>query len=542
MKTCDFGAVGDGVTDDTAALQAALDAAQGQMLEFDTGHYVTGRLYPRDGTTIVMSGGVHFHKRANTGGLWYLSNVSGVRTHANGATFHGEDVAGSAAFGHTVYANGTTDCELNDLAVDGASPKKDCLYIGLGTKPNERLKVRGGKYLRAQRNGISVVAGFNTLIEDVECAYTTGAPGAGVDVEANLYGAVGSTTLRRVNAHHNAGAGIINSFGVGTLIDDCDTHDNATIGAAISSGAGAVFAEGVYRKHVDMLGVTGFNVATGEVFVSALPPIGTPVMFSLRNNAQRPPELAGTYWTVSRHVSANSIILGRAVRHGEVTAFSLPGAGVMAFDPAESDIRMMVFADGQSNRAEIRRSRAFRNGQHGFQIVGAGAARMTDDCEARDNMGYSQVWLGYTRDLDVDRLRVSGQGIGVIAQYGGGRFRLRHGSFEKSGGRALVMSYWTGAEVARNDFIECARAETGSNKAAAHLSNILRPVFSENRITHGADNTTALYGLQLDASVTSGTITNNDFTGAGTTAANALRNLSATCTVSGNIGRDGLPA
>lgn len=541
MRISDFNVPIEG--DATAQIQAALNAAAGDLLEWDEpGHYTHNRLYPRSGTTIVLSAGVHHHKAFNTAGLWYLQDVEDVNIYARGAKVYGDDVVGSTSKGHNVYINGTTNCGIYDLVSDGSTPQKDGLYIGAGTgnKPNQRLHVQGGKYLRAKRNNISLVAGFNCLIEGAETAYATGGPGAGIDVEANMYGMVGNNILRRINSHHNQNAGIINSFGVGTLTDDCDTNDNGTIGVAYSGGAGMIFAEGVYRKHIDMMGVTGFNVATGEVLVSALPPVGTPVMFSLRNNAQKPPEFTGTYWIVSRHTSANSIILGKAVRHGEVTSLSLPGAGIMSFDPAESDIRLMAFVDGQSNRGEIRRTRAFRNGQHGFQAAGMGDFRMADDCEARDNLGYAQVHLSYSRDIDIDRLRVSGQGLGVVAQVGGGRFRMANSSLMKTGGRAIALSFWTGAELRRNDVVDCARSEASSNKAAVHLTSILRPVVDDNRITHGADNTTALYGVLADATCIGGTFTRNDLTGAGTTSANALKVPVGSIT-QGNIGRDGNP-
>lgn len=540
MRISEFNIPTEG--DVTTQLQAALDAAQGDLLEWEPGHYTHGRLYPRNGTTIVLSGGVHHHKRVSTGGLWYLQDVEGVKIHFNGATVHGEDVPGSSAFGHNVYANGTTDCEIHDLVTDGSSPGKDGLYIGAGTgnKPNQRLIVRGGKYLRAKRNGISLVAGFNCLLEGMETAYTTGGPGAGIDIEANTYGAVGSNTLRRVNSHHNQNAGIINSFGSGTLVDDCDANDNGTIGVTYSGGAGQMFAEGVYRKHVDMMGVTGFGVGTGEVFVSALPPVGTPVFFSMRNNAQRPPELnTGSYWIVSRHESANSIILGSAVRHGEVTSFSAPGAGIMSFDPAESDIRLGAFVEGQSDAGWIRRTRASRNGQHGFQSAGVKGLRISDNCEARDNLGYAQVHLSAACDVDIDRLHVSGQGLGLVGQTGGGRFRLSNSKFKKTGGRAIVLAAWSGAELRSNDLIDCARSEASSSKAALHLTTIQGVTVADNRITHGADNTTAIFGVLAEASCINGNFTDNDCTGAGTSNANSLFISSGTNTQARNKQRDG---
>ena len=539
MRTSDFNAPTEG--DATLQLQAALDAAQGGLLEWDSGHYQHGRLYPRNGTTILMSGGVHLHKQPNTAGMIYIKDVEGLHIHANGATAYGEDAPGQTAFGHTVYVNGTTDCEINGLVIDGSTPGKDCLYIGAGTgnKPNERLIVRGGKYLRAKRNGISLVAGFNCLLEGMETAYTTGGPGAGVDVEANMFGMAGGNTIRRVHSHHNQNAGICNTFGVGTLVDDCDTNDNGTIGVAFSGGAGQMFAEGVYRKHIDMVGVTGFSIGTGEVFVSALPPVGTPVMFSLRNNAQRPPELNGSGWIVSRHASANSIILGKSVRYKEVTLLSQPGAGVMSFDPAESDIRLMAFVDGQSSGGEIRRSRASRNGQHGFQAAALCDLRITENSEARDNLGYSQVHLSFASDVEVDRLRVSGQGLGFVAQSGGGRFRMTNSKLIRTDGRAIAMTCWTGAELRRNELIDCARSEASSNKAALYLTAIQEVKVDDNRITHGADNTTALYGVLADSTVINSSFTDNDCTGAGTSNANSLFIISGTNTQARNKQRDG---
>lgn len=539
MRLSDFNPPTEG--DATLAIQAALDAAQGGYLEWDvSGRFHVNRLRPRNGTTIVMHGGVTLAKAPNTAGVLYMQDCEGVRILGNGAKVDGHDYQPTTAKGHTIYANGTTDCTLSGLIVDGATDGKDCLYVGLGANPNERLRIADSKFLRAKRNGISVVAGFDTLIEDCETAYATGAPGAGVDIEANFYGHVARTVLNRVHSHHNSGAGILSIFGTDTLAIDCDSHDNGAYGLAASSG-GYQFAETVYRPNVDMIGVTGFDTATGTVFVAAQPPIGTPVNFSLRNGAQRPPELSGSYYVVSRHVGTNGIILGKSVRHSEVLAFSLPGAGIMSADPYQSDIRLRAFVKGQSDGLEVRGGRYHNNAKQGLFGGGAGKLRFVG-AEVSGN-GSNQVQVSYIRDVEIERLRISGGNhMGIAASAGGGRLRIADCEIDETGGRAVSVAEWTGAEVDRNTATNCGARELSSAKAAFHFAACLRPVVTRNRAPQAGSNTTTLYGIYAEGSVENGTFTGNDMTGGGTTPANALRVMSPTCTVSGNIGRDGLPA
>lgn len=539
MRLSDFNPPTEG--DATPAIQSALDAAQGGYLEWDvSGRFHVNRLRPRNGTTIAMHGGVTLAKAPNTAGVLWMQDCEGVRIIGNGAKVDGTDYQPTTAKGHTIYALGTIGCTLDGLIVDGATDGKDCLYVGAGVKPNDRLHILRSKFLRAKRNCISVVAGWDTLVEDCETAHATGAPGAGVDVEANFYGHVARTRLLRVHSHHNAGAGILSIFGTDTVTEDCDVHDNGTYGLAGSSG-GYQFAETVYRPNVDVIGVTGFDMATGTVFVAAQPPIGTPVNFSVRNGAQRPPELSGSYYVISRHVGSNGVILGKSVRHSEVTLLSLPGAGVMSADPYESDIRLQAFVKGQSDGLVVKGGRYHANGTQGLFVAGAGKLRFSD-ADVFDN-GSNQVQISYTRDADVERLRVSGGNhMGIAASAGGGRLRIADCEIDETGGRAVSVTEWTGAEVDRNTATNCGARELSSAKAAFHFAACLRPVVTRNRAPQAGSNTTTLYGIYAEGSVENGTFTGNDLTGGGTTPANALRIMSPTCTVSGNIGRDGLPA
>lgn len=540
MRTSDFGAVGDGLTDDTAALQAALDAAEGGTLEFDPGCYVTGRLNIRSGTLVIMSHGVSLRKRVNAAGIFRVADASGVRIHGNGATIYGDDPAGSTAYSHTLAFLGASDCEVRDIIVDGASAGgggKDCIYVGAGATACDNVRIVGGKCLRAKRNGISVVAGHRTLIDGVEAAYANGAPGAGIDVEANAYGQVSGTVIRRAHCHHNSSSGIINSFGAGTLIEYCELHDNAAYGIGISSGGGAVFAEGVYRPNVDVIGVTGFDTATGVVFVAAQPPVGTPVMLSVRNGAAKPPEFSETYMIVSRHVGTNGVILGSSVRSGEVVACST-GSGLMDSNPAVSDVRLLAFVDGQSDNCTVFRSSAYRNGQHGIIVTGAGKCLISES-NFYGNLGYSQAWIGVTKDIEIDRCKFAGGGIGLVVQRGGGYLRVTRSVMDGTGSRGIALSYWTGAEIDRNTLHDCAAFEPGSNKAALHISACLRPSVTRNTVTQAAANTTTLYGIYAESSVSGGTVSNNDCTGAGTSNANSIIVQKPANTVTNNIQRDG---
>ncbi|SNS90396.1 Right handed beta helix region [Geodermatophilus saharensis] len=63
----DHGATGDGVTDDTAALQAAVDGAAGRVVRFPAGTYLVSQLLLPSGTSLDLGTAV-LRRHANTGG------------------------------------------------------------------------------------------------------------------------------------------------------------------------------------------------------------------------------------------------------------------------------------------------------------------------------------------------------------------------------------------------------------------------------------------------------------------------------------------
>jgi hypothetical protein len=118
-----FGAVGDGTTDDTAALQSALDAGEGNTVVVPDGTYkLTSTLTIRSGTRLIASPKAHFLRSSSmdamlinyadgvTGNYGMVSNivVSGGIWDANNDEF--SDNCTTIAFGHAsnIEINGVT--------------------------------------------------------------------------------------------------------------------------------------------------------------------------------------------------------------------------------------------------------------------------------------------------------------------------------------------------------------------------------------------------------------------------------------------------
>lgn len=101
----DFGAVGDGVADDTAACQAAILAAAGSSVRFTSGKYKVNQLKILNHTTVVLdAGAVIFHTTAG-------AVLKATGTQATARSYLAENCAGGSrkltATGHGLVAGDT---------------------------------------------------------------------------------------------------------------------------------------------------------------------------------------------------------------------------------------------------------------------------------------------------------------------------------------------------------------------------------------------------------------------------------------------------
>ena len=207
-----YGAVGDGIADDTAAIQAAVTAENGVF--FPAGTYkVTSAVSLKSNNVLVGEGAssiINYTGTAASQGALYI-NSGGASTYVDNVTIQDLKVVGQVAtlgfseFVHNISFNGVRNCLIERCVIEGF--RGDGIYIGSGDvagqeRHNIDVTIRDC-YIdgvnKDNRNGISVVDGNGVNIDNnyiTRCTKNT-MPGA-IDIEpdANAYHVIKDISIR----------------------------------------------------------------------------------------------------------------------------------------------------------------------------------------------------------------------------------------------------------------------------------------------------------------------------------------------------------
>ena len=353
-----YGAVADGTTDNTTAFNNAVTGADHGVVYFPAAalSYRTDRITMAAADSnlyFFLEPGVELECTAAGTGIFRGNDASDITISGFGATCTMADQAGGSS---NVNFSGGSRILIEGLRIIGAGASKDGIYIGIGggSLPCYNVTIRKCYIANAQRNQISIVGGFKTIIEDCDIAggYTVN-PGAAIDLEANIYNTVQQTIIRNNWIHGVNQYGILNAFGEdgvieGNLIEGCE------INAIAISGGGSWEENGA--NHDVRRPISDYDLATGQITIHTPDNPPTPwdepvhagqiCQFITLNGKLKPTEFQSATWFVVQSVVGNLITIGIADSYGEYTTLSDKGTAILSSDPAITEQFFLTYNPG----------------------------------------------------------------------------------------------------------------------------------------------------------------------------------------------------
>jgi parallel beta-helix repeat protein len=272
-----FGAKGDDATDDTAAIQAALDAGAGRTVLVPAGTYLVladgyrdggrGGVAPRSNTRVVLAPNAVLKARTTSASDYVVVRLERVsHVTIEGGTIQGERHThsgrdGEWGFGIGIF--GATDVVIQDVTL------RDCWGDGLFIEESgpsfsimaRRITVRRVVATNNRRQGMSVLGVDGLTVTDSVFERTHGtAPSAGVDLEPGGYGhAIKDVAFLNCTFRDNAGRGIVADATTGADIADVRIVGGSSTG---NGWEGVVFHRATGGALVSDMTV-GWNGASG---------------------------------------------------------------------------------------------------------------------------------------------------------------------------------------------------------------------------------------------------------------------------------------
>ena len=219
-----FGAYGDGEHNDTAAIQAAIDAAAGKnaTVFVPPGEYkidAVQSLNLKSGITLQMTPESILRVIPNSVARYALLSVNGVENvRIRSGVLIGDRKRHFGIGGE--WGMGIRIVGAKSIEIEGTTCNEfwgDGIYIGEtpAGKPSENIRINNIKADQNRRQGLSLISGKNIEIIGARITNTNGtAPAAGIDIEPNnARNVLENINIRDLYTSENQGAGILICLG-----------------------------------------------------------------------------------------------------------------------------------------------------------------------------------------------------------------------------------------------------------------------------------------------------------------------------------------
>ena len=177
------GLIGDGKTDNTAALAALLGSGN-RTIHIPAGDYLTGQFSVPSNTALLLDPGVIFRNAATSGAALITIDTTDVYISGYGAKITGD----RGAYPPDEQRYGMLIIGASSVVIDGLESSDnagDGFYIGeYKGQPSQNIVLDDCMASNNRRQGLSIVSARNVYVVNCQFQSTQGAaPGFGIDLE-----------------------------------------------------------------------------------------------------------------------------------------------------------------------------------------------------------------------------------------------------------------------------------------------------------------------------------------------------------------------